>query len=315
MNGVPRGSGSTGAGPSGEDLDAVLGRFQVWTQKYRAKPGAGSGEGREVSYEQALRASSYRRPTEFEPAPLREAAKERFPGADDEEASPLVAGPEPETAPNGAWAENSFAATATNLTPEDIRPSGRVSPELQTEPRAVHKPIVPIEASAGVQVARGQREATPQRIEPAAVAVPAAVLPVVPHRGKTRAAARNEPQPAFREVLKSTALATETSSRIGTERARSNALTLRVNDSEQARIVARAAEANLSVSAYLRQCALGVEELRGQVELALAALDERQSHYPPPGVSAIPGILGRFVMGILQSWRGDHAGPTTLSLK
>jgi hypothetical protein len=52
-------------------------------------------------------------------------------------------------------------------------------------------------------------------------------------------------------------------------------MTLRVAASEQALIKARAAEAGLSVSAYLRQCALEVEKLRAQVHHTLAILEQK----------------------------------------
>jgi hypothetical protein len=52
---------------------------------------------------------------------------------------------------------------------------------------------------------------------------------------------------------------------------RSAALSIRVSAQEQALIKMRAAEANLSVSAYLRQCAFEVEHLRAQAEQTFAA--------------------------------------------
>jgi len=93
------------------------------------------------------------------------------------------------------------------------------------------------------------------------------------------------------------------------------ALSLRVSDAEQARIQACAARANVSVSAYLRQCALGVEELRDQVELALGELRERDAlKSTPPGLSAIPGILRRVAAGWLRRLRGNR-DYTGLSLR
>jgi hypothetical protein len=50
-------------------------------------------------------------------------------------------------------------------------------------------------------------------------------------------------------------------------------LSIRFAASERALIKTRAAEAGVSVSAYLRQCALEVEQLRAQVRLTLAALE------------------------------------------
>jgi hypothetical protein len=62
---------------------------------------------------------------------------------------------------------------------------------------------------------------------------------------------------------------------------RSSALTVRLAPEESALIKARADEAQLSTSAYLRQCALEVESLRAQVRETLAKMRT-------PVVSAIP---------------------------
>jgi hypothetical protein len=93
------------------------------------------------------------------------------------------------------------------------------------------------------------------------------------------------------------------------------ALSLRVSDAEQARIQACAARANVSVSAYLRQCALGVEELRDQVELALGELRKQDAQRAaPPGLSAIPRILRHAAAGWWRRLRGNR-DYTGLSLR
>ena len=78
-------------------------------------------------------------------------------------------------------------------------------------------------------------------------------------------------------------------------------MSLRVAPSEQALIKARAAEAGLSVSAYLRQCALEVEKLRAQVHHTLALIEQRSEQSParsltarqPPAQTAQSGFLTR----------------------
>ena len=125
-------------------------------------------------------------------------------------------------------------------------------------------------------------------------------------------------QPAFRDVLKGTAalVAAAQPGAAPLERAKSTSLTLRVSEDEQARIQACAAQANLSVSAYLRQCALGVDDLRNQVELALSTLHEQQARAaPPPGLSAIPGILGRSAMQCFRRLRRNSEDYTVVSLR
>jgi len=69
-------------------------------------------------------------------------------------------------------------------------------------------------------------------------------------------------------------------------------LSIRVSTQEQAWIKARAAEANLSASAYLRQCALEVEYLRAQLQDALAM--RPQLPLPSePAVASASGLLVR----------------------
>ena len=53
---------------------------------------------------------------------------------------------------------------------------------------------------------------------------------------------------------------------------RTASVTIRLSKAECARLHQRAAEAGLTVSAYLRSCALEAEALRAQVKLALAEL-------------------------------------------
>lgn len=55
------------------------------------------------------------------------------------------------------------------------------------------------------------------------------------------------------------------------------AMSLRVAASEQALIKARAAEAGISASAYLRQCALEVEQLRAQVQHTLTVIERKST--------------------------------------
>ena len=127
----------------------------------------------------------------------------------------------------------------------------------------------------------------------------AAPKPPVPARK------RQHVRPPFGQVLKGTAGLAATAT--ATLETKSVALSLRVSDAEQARILACAARANLSVSAYLRQCALGVDELRDQVELALAQLHQQDAKSKlPPGLSAIPSILGHFAARLFRRLHRSH---------
>lgn len=114
---------------------------------------------------------------------------------------------------------------------------------------------------------------------------------------------RQQANPEFRELLTKTL---ETSAQINpvstTEISiprRQTSLSVRLAASEQALIKTRAAEAGLSASAYMRQCALEVEQLRKQVEHALAAM-KHSTAAPMPAPAPLPSIfsrLKRFFLG------------------
>jgi hypothetical protein len=74
-------------------------------------------------------------------------------------------------------------------------------------------------------------------------------------------------------------------------------MSLRVAASEQALIKARAAEAGLSASAYLRQCALEMEQLRAQVQHTLAVLERNSRLALSAGEGPVqvpsPGFIAR----------------------
>jgi len=76
---------------------------------------------------------------------------------------------------------------------------------------------------------------------------------------------------------------------------RTTALSLRISFTEHALLKRRAAEENLSVSCYLRNCVFEVEELRAQVNDLRAAKEAPQSLRHQGGI--LEGI-GRFFSGI-----------------
>ena len=62
---------------------------------------------------------------------------------------------------------------------------------------------------------------------------------------------------------------------------KSASITVRLSAEENGRLRARAAEASLTVSAYLRSCAFEVETLRAQVKDAIARMHESEPGPPP----------------------------------
>lgn len=228
-----------------EDIGAVLGRFQAWTGK-PVKPGAGA---REISYEEAVKSSRYRR---TESAPLPSAATKIISDAKGKPASASAA-----------------------------KAKGQAA--VKTAP--LEKP----EEKAAKSARRAKRVSAPEK-----------------KMARTVAAA----QPQFRQVLESSVAAQAKSSPMPTvqpvvpaqiravEAARPVMLSVRISGAEQAIIRARAQEANVSISAYMRQCALEVEQLREQVERTLTAMQRgisEQSSSPAPGFF---GRIARKFLGI-----------------
>jgi hypothetical protein len=90
-------------------------------------------------------------------------------------------------------------------------------------------------------------------------------------------------------------------------------MSLRVAASEQALIKARAAEAGLSVSAYLRHCALEVEKLRAQVHHTLALMEQGSEHRPVRSLPADPPPMG-FLARLSRRIFGTPARPSLRAL-
>lgn len=111
--------------------------------------------------------------------------------------------------------------------------------------------------------------------------------------GKRAAVAKSAAKRAFCEVLVETVRRSEIVAPVKqTEVARQAAISVRFAPEERALIKARAAEAGISASAYVRQCALEVEQLRAQVRDAIAAM-ELGVGAPIQGSIAAPGFFAR----------------------
>jgi hypothetical protein len=96
------------------------------------------------------------------------------------------------------------------------------------------------------------------------------------HAAKAALAAKTEAKPAFRDVLAHTVRPPEVILAVEPlELSRQVAISIRLASAERAVIKTRAAEAGISASAYVRQCALEVEQLRAQVQQALAAIERK----------------------------------------
>ncbi len=139
-----------------------------------------------------------------------------------------------------------------------------------------------------------------------------------PETNKPAAAARKKAEQAFRAALaQSIVAAASKPGRTNGREDRQVVMSVRVAASEHALIKLRAARAGVSISAYLRQCALDVEILRGQVQqlMTASALSRMAELANPVASSPAPvamrhgGWLGRLRRRI---WGGSE---TQLSLK
>jgi hypothetical protein len=91
---------------------------------------------------------------------------------------------------------------------------------------------------------------------------------------------------------------------------KSSSITIRISATESAQLHARAAEAGLTVSAYLRSCTLEVEALRGQVKDALAQLRSAASANPQTITSLAQSSKPARRSWFFPRWFGHHrAGP------
>lgn len=109
---------------------------------------------------------------------------------------------------------------------------------------------------------------------------------------KSSAFQKEEKRPAFREVLAEAVRPAEVVVARPVELSRQVAISIRLAPSERALIKTRAAESGITASAYIRQCALEVEQLRAQVRAAVAAMDRGG---PAPSLAPVssPGFFAR----------------------
>jgi hypothetical protein len=333
MNGTPSRSGNSGIGPNAEDLDGVLGRFQDWAKTRRDQPtskysstagidrGAASrkanlgGGVREPSYEQALRASSYRRPASPDATEVPPQATKPPPHAKSQAELPELDSTTSRYHATAGTANPVRALAPTTIASADSRTVKANRSKASGAEMGLPVASTPRSRTAATKSQVRSSNRSPPRLtclDPAVAAVSSSPEVTRP-QASTQAAKPQRIQPAFREVPKGTAgLATTASAVLD---AKSIALSLRVSNAEQARIRASAGRANLSVSAYLRQCAIGVDDLRDQVELALTKRRQQETNAAaPPGLSAIPGILGRFGRHWFQRLSGHH-DYTAISLR
>jgi hypothetical protein len=232
---------------AGEDIETVLGRFQAWAGSRESK--AARDGVREISYEEALESSRYR---------WRKYGESAAAGYTDgrlraetgvvpiaSPAPPPVPEVVPETDPEAEFRAESTgsgeaeAAVLSATTLPDAENSPRQTARIRKAPRRKqHFHAILAQSVGGVIPGAGPK------------ADMGVGMGISPGDSLARSWAGEERQVS---------------------------MSLRVAASEQALIKVRAAEAGVSASAYLRQCALEVEILRAQVQQFLAVSSRRRT--------------------------------------
>jgi predicted DNA binding CopG/RHH family protein len=126
------------------------------------------------------------------------------------------------------------------------------------------------------------------------------------------------PQPATRSTAKpvprATANLASESNRLPSAPFERNlkdaSITIRMSKAECAQLHERAAEAGLTVSAYLRSCTFEAESLRAMVKDALAQLHseatQTKTATPAPRRNSLLSRLARRLVGLLPSWHNSQ---------
>lgn len=109
--------------------------------------------------------------------------------------------------------------------------------------------------------------------------------------------------PTFRQVLAEKVSIEPVSSARGLQAVdrKTTALSLRISSAEQALLKKRAAEADLSVSSYLRKCVLEVEELRARLDHLLIAKEAPQQLSNHAGIADRIARFFRRIFGSRKS--------------
>lgn len=252
------------AAKSPEDIDAVLGRFQAWSASRKT---TGETPQKTGSKRSALKKSGDL------PEGVRELTYEealessRYRWQARTRTQPSAMRDPTEQTPTRSDGKSVPAVTEDKPAPEPVPTQAAFNTEaIQPDKLSI--------SSAGQQVFE---PAPPEKsLAPAFGTALAAALPAEP-----------DSNPALGPAPGPLALVWPTPPK----NERQVAMSLRVAASEQALIKARAAEAGLSVSAYLRQCALEVEKLRAQVHHTLALIEQKseQKSEPRPARSLTAG--------------------------
>lgn len=198
----------------------------------------------------------------------------------------------------GAREAAGVKAGVREISDEEALASGRYRWKPEHEVRV--KPAVsPAQPSIAPPVAAGGRSkaATEKKSEPKRSAMKRKNHSASRAQSPAKPSPRKEEktQSAFREVLAEAVKPAEVLVKAQpVELSRQVAISIRLAPAERALIKTRAAEAGITASAYIRQCALEVEQLRDQVRRAVGAMERGGRVAPEASVVAQAPSRGFF---------------------
>jgi hypothetical protein len=302
-----------------EDIHTILGRFHTWAGK---NPGNGNGKSaapetegvREIPYEEAMRnfrrrhKTPTRRPSPAAEPPATSPAASQTALLKQEEPLPSSAAPDPlpET-PLSATPEVQFEdRLPLSASPVPAAKAVRApSPEpKKCQPKKASRPAKNLHAEP---VTRALVPAKPSQLAPLPKVQPKPKRRAAPAKKSTALALRpstaGPKAPVFRNVLAKT-VRTASASVQNTRKAvpkpdRSRRVTTRFSAAEQRRLERAAAEAGLTVSAWLRQCALRAETASAPLP-APAPSRKKRAAAPAPQVE--PALFSTPAPSGLGSW-------------
>lgn len=309
-----------------EDIHVILSRFHTWAGK---NPGVGNGKAsvpatagvREIPYEEAMRNFRQRRKGQTRratalaapPAAAAPILSPDPPPANPQEALPASVAPEPVAEPALEQASTEIepqpAALATRpaalaiRTPALPQPSEKKAPKktvtrpakkAATEPPPIQQALVPLKPKPlQAKPAPAQRKASaPSRPKPRrnAATKKSTALALGPRTAEPS-------ELAFRSVLAKTVRSASSSAQSKSKALpkpdRDRRITTRFSAAEQRRLERAADQAGLSVSAWLRQCAL-------QAEVASAPSSPKAGNRPRPAPE--PTLFSTPAPSGLGSW-------------
>jgi hypothetical protein len=269
-------------GSQPEDIHTILSRFHTWTGK---NPGNGKGGKlvaesdavREIPYEEAMRNFRQRRKTQ--PRRATAAASPSHTAALSVPSEPVAENPkdnlvtarattsqaEPDTPPEAkaettaiARRSDAFCETATTVLPSrERKPAGEKpgGPTKKAPTQSVALAVLPVQPKP-LRVVQAKPSGRSKPEPRGDIIAKKSVAPLVrPH-------AANPKKPAFKKVLAKTvrsAAPADPGPRETIPADRNRRITTRFSAAEQRRLERAAAQAGLTVSAWVRQCALHAE--------------------------------------------------------